>query len=81
MIPRPPGVRIFLTALAVVLFATSPGSAQPAGIAKLGTVEGITEYRLANGLRMLLIPDASPPKVTVNIRRAGVAARRRSTST
>ena len=30
-------------------------------------VEGITEYRLANGLRVLLFPDPSKPTVTVNI--------------
>jgi zinc protease len=34
---------------------------------KVVTVEGITEYRLANGLRALLYPDASKPKVTVNM--------------
>nr|MCU0951698.1 insulinase family protein [Burkholderiaceae bacterium] len=31
------------------------------------TVEGISEYRLANGLRVLLYPDASKPTATVNI--------------
>ena len=31
------------------------------------TVEGITEYRLDNGLRVLLFPDASQPQATVNI--------------
>jgi zinc protease len=36
-------------------------------IAKLHTVEGITEYRLPNGLRVLLYPDASKPTVTVNL--------------
>lgn len=30
-------------------------------------VEGISEYRLANGLQVLLIPDASKPTVTVNV--------------
>ena len=30
-------------------------------------VEGISEYRLANGLRVLLAPDASKPTTTVNI--------------
>src|SRR5581483_9848630 len=34
---------------------------------KVTSVEGITEYRLANGLRVLLFPDASKPTVTVNI--------------
>jgi len=31
------------------------------------SVEGITEYRLDNGLQVLLFPDKSQPKVTVNI--------------
>ena len=31
------------------------------------SVEGITEYRLPNGLRVLLAPDASKPTTTVNI--------------
>jgi zinc protease len=34
---------------------------------KGASVEGITEYRLANGLRVLLFPDPSKPDVTVNI--------------
>jgi zinc protease len=31
------------------------------------TVEGITEYRLDNGLRVLLFPDPSKPQLTVNV--------------
>jgi zinc protease len=31
------------------------------------SVEGITEYALGNGLRVLLFPDASKPTVTVNV--------------
>jgi zinc protease len=34
---------------------------------KIASVEGMTEYRLDNGLRFLLYPDASKPKVTVNL--------------
>ena len=30
-------------------------------------VEGITEYRLANGLQLLLVPDDSKPTTTVNV--------------
>jgi zinc protease len=33
----------------------------------VASVEGITEFRLANGLRVLLFPDPSKPTVTVNI--------------
>src|SRR4029078_3031750 len=34
---------------------------------KVTSVEGITEYRLENGLRVLLFPDSSKPTVTVNV--------------
>jgi zinc protease len=34
---------------------------------KVTSVEGITEYRLNNGLRVLLFPDSSKPTVTVNV--------------
>ena len=34
---------------------------------KVTSVEGITEYRLANGLRVLLFPDPTKPTITVNI--------------
>jgi zinc protease len=34
---------------------------------KIVTVEGITEYQLDNGLRVLLFPDPSKPRVTVNL--------------
>lgn len=39
----------------------------PAGVTKGPSVEGITEYRLPNGLKVLLFPDASKPTVTVNV--------------
>jgi len=34
---------------------------------KIVEVEGITEYRLENGLKILLFPDASKPTITVNM--------------
>ncbi len=34
---------------------------------KITSVEGITEYRLNNGLDVLLFPDSSKPTVTVNV--------------
>lgn len=34
---------------------------------KVASVEGITEYKLDNGLNVLLFPDTSKPTVTVNI--------------
>ena len=39
----------------------------PSGVQKVTSVEGITEYALTNGLHVLLFPDQSQPKVTVNI--------------
>src|ERR1700761_4121827 len=39
----------------------------PQGVEKKATVAGITEYDYPNGLRVLLFPDPSSPKVTVNM--------------
>lgn len=39
----------------------------PKGIRHVTTVEGITEYQLVNGLRILLFPDPSKPTITINI--------------
>jgi len=48
--------------------AVAPASAAlPAAAVKVAEVEGIREYRLANGLRVLLAPDASKPSTTVNV--------------
>jgi len=57
-----------LGALAVFanpLVVSSTAGAQ--GIRTAASVEGITEYRLDNGLRVLLFPDPSKPQVTVSI--------------
>src|SRR5579864_3355972 len=52
----------------LIAFAAAPLAAQlPQGVTKGATVEGITEYDLANGLRVLIFPDASKPTATVNI--------------
>lgn len=40
---------------------------QPGPPQKVTTVEGITEYRLDNGMRVLLFPDESKDTVTVNV--------------
>src|ERR1700733_9752748 len=56
------------TLLAVSAFALSAWSQTlPQGVQKVTSVEGITEYSLPNGLRVLLFPDQSQPKITVNI--------------
>jgi zinc protease len=52
--------------------AASPAAAQvspalPAGVQKITSVEGITEYHLSNGLRVLLFPDPSKSTTTVNL--------------
>lgn len=39
----------------------------PEGVQYVTSVEGITEYRLANGLQVLLFPDPSKPIITVNV--------------
>ena len=53
----------------VFMFTEPPALAEglPQGISQITSVEGITEYRLANGLRVLLMPDHSKPTVTVNM--------------
>ncbi len=48
--------------------ASAPRAAPlPKGVTLGPSVEGITEYRLANGLKVLLFPDTSRPTVTVNV--------------
>ena len=54
-------------ALPLALVSTSAGAALAAGVEQGATVEGVTEYALANGLRVLLFPDATQPKTTVNV--------------
>ena len=70
-----------LTAVAVIVAAAwggisgfstaqTPSAGNPSALAmaqRVTQVEGITEYRLPNGLRVLLAPDASKPTTTVNI--------------
>lgn len=50
------------------MFAQSPAApALPDGVKRITSVEGITEYQLANGLRVLLFPDQTKESITVNI--------------
>jgi zinc protease len=55
-----------LWAAAVPLLLCGLASAST-GPKRLAAVEGITEYQLDNGLRLLLYPDNSRPKMTVNM--------------
>jgi len=67
MIPR----RLILAfALSLTLAVPAPGDAAPAlpkGVSAGASVEGISEYTLGNGLRVLLFPDPTKPTVTVNV--------------
>jgi zinc protease len=61
-----------LAALCVVTILSfvpdaSAQMALPAGVQRVHQVEGISEYRLSNGLKVLLYPDQAKPTVTVNI--------------
>ena len=49
----------------LTLIVVTPAAAQD--VTQITDVEGITEYRLDNGLRFLLFPDASKPTATVNV--------------
>ena len=56
----------------VMLLVTVPALGSAASLAAsvarpVARVEGIAEYRLPNGLQVLLIPDASKPSTTVNL--------------
>ena len=51
----------------LVFLAPSWAQTLPPGITQVRSVEGIDEYRLANGLQVLLVPDDSKPSTTVNL--------------
>lgn len=60
--------RAYLSALAILLAGLTAANAQlPDGIEFIRSVEGIDEYRLDNGLQLLLFPDPSQSTITVNI--------------
>src|SRR5215831_13570260 len=56
-------------AVFVLLSFAAGASAQtlPDGVRKVISIEGVTEYAFPNGLHVLLFPDNSKPKVTVNV--------------
>ncbi|MBS1877235.1 MAG: insulinase family protein [Acidobacteria bacterium] len=58
---------LLAAALALGLAAGAFAQALPDGVKKVTSVEGITEYSLPDGLRVLLFPDPSKPKLTVNM--------------
>ena len=57
---------LVLLAVAVLVQAQTL-AASPGGAQFFTEVEGISEYRLPNGLRVLLAPDGSKPTTTVNV--------------
>src|SRR5271154_6295256 len=57
--------KVLLILLAASVSALS--QTLPPGVEKKATVGGITQYDYPNGLRVLLFPDPSNPKVTVNM--------------
>ena len=62
--------RLVLLLACVAWLVPSAAAAQaglPAGVTRVTSVEGITEYRLANGLRLLVFPDPSKSTITVNV--------------
>src|SRR5262249_7932979 len=66
---RPFGVAMGrLSPLFAVLFCASAAGLQAAELPRMvAAVEGVTEYRLDNGARVLLFPEASRPTFTVNM--------------
>ena len=61
---------LFALILGLLLAPIVPGQTPaqtPSAPTKVTSVEGITEYRLDNGLQVLLFPDNSKAKVTVNV--------------
>jgi len=56
-----------LPVIALLLAATAWAQTLPNGVRKVTAAEGITEYAFPNGLHVLLFPDDSKPKVTVNM--------------
>ena len=55
-----------ISAAAIVLAAAALAQTLPQGVQKVTSIEGVTEYAFPNGLHVLLFPDNSKPKITVN---------------
>src|SRR5580704_1723701 len=66
MTRRPAGLALMLVMLVGAL-AIAVAQSMPAGVQKITSMGGITQYNFPNGLRVLLYPDAAEPKLTVNV--------------
>mgnify|MGYP003575438479 CR=1 FL=1 len=60
-------LRVTLGLTTALFLHAATAQSLPAGLTQVRSVEGITEYRLANGLQVLLVPDDSKPTTTVNM--------------
>lgn len=60
-------ISCFLSAALLLLAGGANAQALPRGVTQVSATDGITEYRLANGLKVLLFPDASRPTALVNV--------------
>src|ERR1022692_2449487 len=58
---------IAISAATILLTAAALAQTLPQGVQKVTSVEGVTEYAFPNGLHVLLFPDNSKPKTTVNV--------------
>ena len=67
MINKSTGKAIALLLLATLSAGALIAQSLPKGMTKTASVEGITEYQMENGLKILLFPDPSKPTITVNI--------------
>jgi len=56
-----------LFAATLILSVASFAQTLPQGVQKVTSIEGVTEYAFPNGLHVLLFPDNSKPKITVNV--------------
>ena len=68
-------MKILKTLLVSVLVAFAPAGFAadvplPPGVARITSVEGITEYNLANGLRVLFVPELPKTRSAKIVRRA-----------
>ena len=55
------------SAATLILTAAAFAQTLPQGVQKGASIEGVTEYAFPNGLHVLLFPDNSKPKITVNV--------------
>ena len=58
---------LLFSAIPFAQTANAQSNQLPAGVKKITSVEGITEYHLENGMRVLLFPDQTKDSITVNI--------------